>query len=88
MLFVLMAFQRYIGKVPYDKAASALRNEGVVGDYVIAQDGGGYALAYKKADFSMGKLPITRLGGVYQAAGLGVLPNLAAVADAFPEAVR
>ena len=78
----------YVGKTPYDKAASALRNEGLVGDFVIAQDGGGYALAYKKADFTMGKLPITRLGGVYQAGTLGVQPNLAAIAAAFPDAVR
>lgn len=65
-----------------------MRNEGLIGDYIIAEDGAGYALAYKKADYTMGKLQITRLGGVYKAGDLGVQPNLDAVAQAFDGAVR
>ena len=48
----------------------------------------GYVLLFKTPAFQIGQVPITRMGGIYNACGLGVLPSLAAVTEACADAVR
>ena len=48
----------------------------------------GYVLLFKTPSFQIGQVPITRMGGIYNTFGLGVLPSLAAVTEACADAVR